>query len=116
MNENDQIFLEFWKNYKWPEPVAVFYRLYYNDNGDPIVYSMEDLPGKYIELTAEQYHEHNYCVRIKDGKLIKKISGSVATKKLVPSVAGTPCHPATITIVVNDDLAQRWKLKNYDND
>ena len=37
-----------------PQPQSVFYRLYY-EGERPLFYSMEDLPGTYIEVTPEQY-------------------------------------------------------------
>jgi|688.fasta_scaffold1427743_1 hypothetical protein len=115
MNNNDQIFLDFWKSYQWPEIKKIFYRLYYDEHGNPIVYSMEDLPGKYIEVTAEQYAEHNYRVIVKNNELIKQAQNFVLTKKLIPSNSGTACYPTDITIVVDTNPNQKWKLKNYDN-
>ena len=115
MNENTEIFLDFWNTFKWPEPVPVQYRLYHNDDGDPIVYSMEDLPGKYIEVTEQQYAEHNYRVSVVNGQLIKKSPNTITTKKLIPSDIGTPCHLTNVAIVTTTDPNQKWNLKNYDN-
>ena len=116
MDENTQNFLEFWKTYTWPEPKPVSYRLYYTDAGEPVVYSMEDLPGKYIEVTVAQYQEHSYRVRVVDNKLVKQPLNLITTKKLVPSDIGTACDPADITIVSDAEHNQKWKLKNYDHD
>jgi hypothetical protein len=115
MDENTRNFLDFWNNYTWPDPEPVFYRLYHDDDGNPIVYSMEDLPGKYIEITPEEYIEHSYRVCVKDNKLIKKPLNLISTKKLVPSDTGTSCHTNDVTIVVDVEHNQKWKLKNYDN-
>jgi hypothetical protein len=115
MNDNDRIFLEFWKTYQWPESKPVFYRLYHNNDGDPVVYSQEDLPGQYIEVTAEQYFEHSYRVRVVDGKLIKQQPNCITTKKLIPGKTGTACHPASVAVVTTDNPNKKWKLKIYDN-
>jgi hypothetical protein len=115
MENNDQIFLDFWKSHQWPEIKPIFYRLYHDEHGDPIVYSMEDLPGKYIEITAEEYAEHNYRVIVKNSELIKKAQNFVSTKKLVPGSPGTTCHPNDVTIIVDVEPNQTWKLTNYDN-
>ena len=115
MNENTQIFLDFWNTFKWPEPVVVQYRLYYNDDGEPVVYSMEDLPGKYIEVTEQQYSEHSYRVSVVDGQLIKKLPNAITTKKLIPCNTGTPCHLTNVAIVTTTDPNQKWNLKTYDN-
>ena len=115
MSDNDRIFLDFWNTFQWPEPVEILYRLYHNADGEPIVYSHEDLPGQYIEVTQEQYQAHDYRVRVVDGKLISRPQNLITTRKLVPADSGTACHPADITIVVTDTFNQKWKLKNYDN-
>ena len=110
---NNEIFEDFWKSYVWPEPAPIFYRLYYNDQGMPIAYSMEDQPGKYIEITAEQYAVSDPHVRVKNGQLIKPTTCAVS--KLIPAADGTPCAVDNITIVENTQNNQKWKLKNYDN-
>jgi hypothetical protein len=115
MNENDRIFLEFWQSFEWPAAKPVVYKLYHTDDGDPVVYSTDDLPGKYIEVTAEQYSEHSYRVRVINGVLIKQSPTSMATRKLVPGESGTACHPAAVSLVVTDGPSKKWKLKIYDN-
>ena len=113
MDENTQNFLEFWNTYTWPETKPVFFRLYHDDTGHALCYSMEDLPGKYIDITAEQYAESSGHVIVKNGKLIKQYQ--TRTSKLIPADTGTPCHPDDVTIVVDGESNQKWKLKNYDN-
>jgi hypothetical protein len=111
---NNEIFEQFWQDFKWPESVPVFYRVYYGEPGEPLVYSMEQLPGKYIEITAEQYAASNSHARVRDGKLIYPQVTHVS--KLVPAATGTPCDPANVAIVVAESQPnQKWKLKNYDN-
>jgi hypothetical protein len=113
MDENTQNFLEFWDTYIWPESKPVFFRLYYDDAGHPLCYSMEDHAGKYIEITAEQYAESSGRVTVKNGKLVKQ--HQTRTSKLIPADTGTPCHPDDVTIVVDSELNQKWNLKTYDN-
>jgi hypothetical protein len=67
MTENE--FLDFWKTIKWPEIKPVFYRLYYDDDGLPLFYSQEDLPGKCINITPEQFVLQNMSVQVVDKKL-----------------------------------------------
>jgi hypothetical protein len=48
----------FWqaiKEFHWPEPEPIFFRLYYKEDGSPIVYTMEDLPGNYIDVDRDTY-------------------------------------------------------------
>lgn len=112
MDENTRNFLEFWKTYTWPEIKPIFFRLYYDDDGYPLCYSMEDLPGNYIEITAEQYAESNHRVRVQNGQIVKQ--QQTRTSKLAPSQTGTACCPEDVTIVTDTEPNQKWKLKNYD--
>ena len=112
MNNND-IFLDFWKNYQWPEPKAVFYRLYYNSQGYPVSYSMEDLPGNYIEIAPEQYTLADINVKIIDGKIVP--NQKRLPPKLVPTLhAGTRCHVHDVTIV--DDALQQYQTWDLNTD
>jgi hypothetical protein len=113
MDENTRNFLNFWNNYTWSKVKPVFFRLYHDNQGYPVCYSMEDLPGQYIEITAEQYAESSDRVVVRNGQLIRLYQAR--TSKLIPAESGTPCHPTDITIVVDAEPNQKWKLKNYDN-
>jgi hypothetical protein len=74
---------------------------------------MEDLPGNYLEITAEQYAESNHRVRVQNGQIIKQ--QHARTSKLVPSLIGTACCSEDVTIVTDAEHNQKWKLKNYDH-
>ena len=74
MTENE--FLNFWNTIEWPKIDPVFYRLYYDDAGLPLFYSQEDLPGKYIDITPEQFALQNMAVRVVDEKLIYPVKTS----------------------------------------
>ena len=104
---------EFWAIlHAMPEPQPVFWRLYYDTEGKPITYSMEDLPGTYINVSAEAYAQASHDVRVHDGQLkeLKRLS-----YKLVPSDTGTPCYPDNVAIVVDEtEPHQRWSMKTYD--
>ncbi len=80
-----------------PEPQPVFYRLYYDDQGCPITYTMEDLPGNYIEIDPETYVEAPTRVRVIKGHLVRLTLRH--SEKLRPSESGMPCHPQDVAIV-----------------
>lgn len=95
-----------------PEPQPVFYRLYYDDAGVPLFYSMEDLPGNYLELTQEQYAQGKSNIRVRDGKIVELTW--VTSNKLVPGTTGTPCDPRDVAVVVNTDSATYWSKRTYE--
>ena len=96
-------FISIWQNVEPPKPI--FYRLYYNENGLPICYTMEDLPGKYIDIDQETYALADYSVRVVDEKLIK-IVPKRTVQKLSPMSAVTmngftnPVAGQSVTIII----------------
>ena len=92
-----------------PEPVYT-YRLYHDDNGLPLFYSMEDRPGKYVEIDLATFANSPSNVRVVDGKL--KYTKAPTDLRLHPSDTGTPCHPTNVSIVVDPAKPHtRWALK-----
>ena len=108
MNETTE---NFWAAWALPLdlPKPVFYRLYYDDNGNFLFYSMEDIPGNYIEIDHATFTASSPRVYVKNGKLYH-IKTNVATK-LVPSNQGQACDPRDVTVVINKQPAQYWELK-----
>ena len=96
-----------------PDPEPVSWRLYYDEIGRPITYSMEALPGNYIEIDAETYSRAPVNVRVVDGKL--RYIRHTWSQKLVPSDAGTACDPCDVAIVVAEEPAQYWSRKLYES-
>ena len=105
---------EFWAIlHAAPEPKPVFYRLYYRDDGSPVVYTMEDLPGKYIEVDQETYTLASYNVQVIDEKLVEIIPKTYI-RKLVPG-PGTTCSTSDVTIVVAQEQPHtKWSIKEYE--
>ena len=105
---NNEIFEQFWRNYKWPDPQPTpQYRVYYNDDGDVVAYTTEDLPGKYLTVTAHEFALASRRVRVKDGQLVAR--KQVSSHKLVPSDTGTACHPHDVAVIVGPDQPhQKW--------
>lgn len=100
-----------WPN--WPNPAPIFYRLYYDENGRPLFYSMEDLPGTYIEIDRETFARSPSKVRVVNGRL-EAIRWKTSSK-VTPGNIGTPCHPEDVCIVVTDGPAINWSCKTYES-
>ena len=97
-----------------PEPLAPFFRLYHDDQGNPLFYSMADEPGTYIEISQEEYHCNASNVRVRNGKLVE-ISWQT-TFKLVPGNSGSPCHPDNVAVIVAEDQPHtRWSKQTYES-
>jgi hypothetical protein len=93
-----------------PAPPDPVYRLYYDDLGCPLFYSMEELLGNYIEIDHKTYQTSPPHVRVVDGKLI--ILETSIVYKLKPGDSGTPCDPRDICVVVdNAQPHTKWSLK-----
>jgi hypothetical protein len=104
---------EFWSIlHGAPAPKPVFYRLYYDESGVPLIYSMEDQPGTYIEINQEQYTRAISNVRVRNKQLVE-LTWQVA-HKLTPSDSGTLCHTQDVSIIT-DDQGQHWKKKIYES-
>jgi hypothetical protein len=93
-----------------PEPRPIFYRAYYNSDGWVECYTMEDLPGKYVDVDQPTYVASPYA-RVIDGKLTIIKTASVTTK-LVPGTNGTSCDPRDVCVVTNAQKTVKWSLKH----
>ncbi len=114
MNETTENFWKIFSNLEPWAPPKVFWRLYHDDAGFPLFYTMEDKPGNYIDVTPEQYQRSNMRVRVKDGKLLELNTNPV--KKIVPAESGTPCDPQDVSIVVTTDQPhQCWRTKTNES-
>ena len=108
---------EFWLIlHSAPEPKPISYRLYYTDKGHPIIYSMDELAGNYIEVDAETYALAPFNVRIVDNKIVY-IKPVRTITKLQPSNSGTACSPHDVSIVVDESQPHtKWnKIINETN-
>lgn len=103
----------FWtvlQEFQWPEPVPVTYRLYHDDQGQPLFYTMEQLPGTYIEVDQATYVRSSHQVRVRNGRLIV-LEPRIQVSKLAPdNDHGVTCDRRDVCVVVSPDRPhQKWK-------
>jgi hypothetical protein len=105
---------EFWDIlHNVPTAKPVSYRLYYDDSGAPVTYTMDELPGNYIEVDAETFAIRPYSVRVRDGQLVEVIT--VQSKKLVPGSNGTQCHSSDVAVIVSTGPSTQWSKQTYES-
>lgn len=110
-------FWQVWNSFVWPDPVPIVYRCYLDDNDAPDFYTMEDLPGRWIEVSREIYMLAPRHARVKDGQL-EVLAQRQTVSKLVPDPdVGRTCHPKDVCVVVdNDQEHQKWSARRYEID
>ena len=115
--ETTRNFWEVMRSFQWPDPQPIFYRLYHDDSGKPIIYTMEDLPGTYIEVDQDTYTKASHHVIVRDGKLVV-LPPKIHVSKLVKDAkSGTPCHPQDVCVVIDPIHAHdKWKKTTNDID
>lgn len=115
-NATTENFWQAWNNMTWPEPTQISYRLYYTQDGSPILYTMEDLPGDYIEVDAETYALSSFLVRIVNKQLVH-IQPRRYVQKLTPNTTGTACDPGDVCVVVSEQKSYtKWKIITNETD
>jgi len=109
--ETTRNFIEVMQSFIWPEPQPISYRLYHDDQGQPLFYSMEQLPGTYIEVDAATYAEAPHQVRVREGQLVR-LDPKCSTHSLRPTAddQGVACDPRDVCVIVTADRAhKKWK-------
>jgi hypothetical protein len=95
-----------------PEPQQLFYRLYHNEHGAPLFYSMEQVPGTYIDIDQVAFAAGAMNVRVINHKLQEY--NAVISTKLVPSSNGTQCHEHDVAVVVMQN-GTYWNKQTYES-
>ena len=104
---------EFWSIlHAVPDVKPLTYRLYHDDAGQLLFYSMDQLPGNYIEIDAATFSRSPSRVRVVNGQLIETKWRTV--NKLTPDPAGTRCHPKDMAVVVSTEPYSAWSKKTYE--
>jgi hypothetical protein len=108
MTENE--FRDIW--YNTPEPTTVTYRLYHDQQGRLLFYSMEDCPGQWVEIDQEFFARSPSRVRVIQGQ-VHELEWR-RSLKIQPCQAGRPCHPKDVSIIYHQPDAQNWAIISYE--
>ena len=100
--ETTDNFWQVWNSFTWPEPKPVTYRCYYFDDGTVHFYTMEDLPGNYIEVDQQIYVQAPMPAQVVNGQL-KIIRPKTLVQKLAPDTRGTLCHQQDVSVIVSNN-------------
>ena len=101
-NETTQNFWRAWNSFQWPDPKPVSYRCYYRDDGTVDFYTMDDLPGSYVEVSKEIYIASPYNARVEKG-VFRLIPRRHSVERLVPDQsAGIRCDRRDVCVIVSD--------------
>lgn len=95
----------------------VEFRLYYDDNGDCICYTCDNLEGNYLVVDSQTFAEGRPDVKVINGELIKP-SNTLNIVKLVISDEGAICAVEDISIVVDKEYigpVLKWEEKLYES-
>ena len=113
---NHDNFFQIWNTTQTNTPAnKVEYRLYYNDQGFPLFYSMEQKPGNYVVVSKDFYTRPPKHIRVVDGKI--RIYEHTTVKKLIPSEVGKCCHPWDVCVVVEEKQDHvKWSFKQEINE
>jgi len=115
-NATTENFWQAWIETDWPEAKTISYRLYYDTDGVPTMYTMDDLPGDYIEVDAETYARSPFSVRVVNQQLVY-VRPKLRVHKLTPDTTGTACDPRDVCVVVTEQKPYiRWKMKTNETD
>jgi hypothetical protein len=117
---SEQTTKNFWsviQSFEWPEPDPISYRLYHDDQGRPLIYTMEKLPGTYIEVDQPTYQRACYHAVVKQGRLIIS-RPAVQVSRLAPDQeSGVCCDPRDVCVIVKQDQSHRkWRKITNDID
>ena len=95
----------------WEAPVIekTEFRLYYDDKGQVVTYTCEQLEGNYIVIDATTFAESRPDVRVVDGRLVHS-SSNVVISRLYPDKTGVLCEAEDVSIIT-EAAGQHWKLK-----
>jgi hypothetical protein len=84
------------------------YRVYYNDDGSIITYTTDNLSGRYLVITKEEYARADHTMVVIDNKLYSK-SDFRTISKYIKSGTGIKTSKYSINIIDNSEDSNCWE-------
>lgn len=94
----------------------VEFRLYYDDKGNVICYTCDELEGNYIVIDSETFAQCRHDVKVVDGEIVS-LANRIFVSKMVLDNNGTSCAVEDICIIVDDSYSGEilnWEVKTYE--
>lgn len=95
------------------EATKPVFKLYYDENGNVITYTMDELHGEYIVITPEQFAEARSDVIVKNGEIVYTHK-QTHIFKLEKSTGGTKCSKYDVSIIEESPDAIQWGQVIYE--
>ena len=90
------------------QPRQIEYRVYYNEQGQIITYTTEDIPGDYLVITADQYQQARHDAMVVERELVYTHVRRHVTKLTRNLSEGTRCSKYDISVLVDEDQEHRY--------
>lgn len=96
---------------------ATEYRLYYDDHGRVITYTMEKMEGNYVVVDNQTFAEARPDVRVIDGRISTVNPNFIVCKLMPDEKEGTLAAFEDISILLDESTnvkSQLWKINTYE--
>jgi hypothetical protein len=100
-------FIQALRSFRDKKRVNAELRLYYDDHGNVICYSMDHLDGNYIIVDVDVYAQGRYDIVVKNN--VVHYPSKTTHGKIKPSITGTPCHVFN-ALIVDIQSKNFWKF------
>lgn len=111
--ETTDNFWQVWNQLKPSVAPPLSYRLYYDDQGHVLFYSMDDHPGNYIEIDADLFSRCPSNIKVINDRI--HLLDQYTSTKLRPATTGVPCHPLDVCVIVDQDKEHTKWNKHDEN-
>lgn len=95
-------------------PRSVEFRVYYRDDGSIISYTTENIEGKYIVITPEQYAQARHDAKVVGDKLIYTHRRSHVSKLVRNKTEGIKTSKYDISVISDGNDSTYYTIQAYE--